>query len=241
MQTGRKATGDVVSRFSRNKAVGIGLPIQQQRFAVDVQHLTVAFIGCYCQNNGITNPIHGLVSGYRAAFKSRNGNRCRFRSFHKRKWNLYILYACIAIHTQPDLCHFAVISCVEGNGFHQFTIHPQFRIGPYKLNMEFHAVAFQQLLLLCSCQISLPLPTGKGIRAAHILKLVIAVCIGIVHSDLVLFPIIEDKGNLHREVALFQAAVCIFAGRVILHSYRHFFIIFTIGHYRCSIFLLCNG
>ena len=61
--TGLEATGNIVNLFRGHKAVGIALPIQQQRLTVDVQLLAVAFCGSDGQSNRIANLIALLIEG----------------------------------------------------------------------------------------------------------------------------------------------------------------------------------
>ena len=128
------------------------------------------------------------------------------------------------------MCQLALIFCTKLNNLHSAAVYPKFRIGAHQLNSEFHAVAIQQLCLLCSSQVSLPLPAGNTVGATHILQLVIAVGIGIVQSYLILLTVFEDEGNLHGKAALLQAAVFVPAGGVILYGHSHFFIVIGIGN-----------
>ena len=233
-----KAAGDVVNFLSSYEAIAIGIAAQQQRLTVDVQLLAVASIGCYGHGNGIANLVTAINSN-RAACQLRNIQLHRGSGGNQCKGYFHILHTGVTVQAHTDLRSLARILCTKLHYLHPGSVYPQFCIGADQLDTEFHAVAIDQLLLLSSGQVCLPFPTGNAVIASHILELVITV-IGIVDSDLVLLAVIENKGNLCREVALLQAAVFVQTGCVLFDLNRYASIVIGIGLYGCSVFLLQN-
>ena len=167
IDAGLEGTGNVVNFLRSNKAVAIGLPIQQERIAVDVQLLTVAFIGSNGQGNGITNLILVLLGGNRAIGQSSDVQlHIRGIGGSLELEGNFDLLTLVAIVLNANGNHLVVSSnAVHGIGFHDSTVDGEGQlVGGSALQLEIHTLTIE--IGCIAAQVLPAAPTGCGATGA---------------------------------------------------------------------------
>ena len=101
IQAGLEAAGNAVYCFGSHKAIGIGLPIQQQRFTVDVKLLAVAGIGNDSQGDRITQLIAGLIRSDLTIGQRSDVDTHKLAGVHQLIGDLHRLLQ-VAVHSDLD-------------------------------------------------------------------------------------------------------------------------------------------
>ena len=221
IDAGLEAAGNVVDILISNKAIGVGLPIQQQRIAVDVQFLAVAGIGSNRQDDGVTQLIVGLVGGNLTIGQFANVDKHLLAGIDQLEGNLHSLIQ-VSIHSEfnPDgsLSHTAGIAGGNNlgqiNGADLIAIQIYNRVGSVNQRAEIDSIALD-LCLFSSSKGVVVLPFCRQSGTVHNLNSVLAIVIGMIQAQTQSFTIGEIEVINHREILRLRSSILNHGGNII--------------------------